>query len=175
MHRAPHGRQIPRRLQQKAGSCRGCMLQHQAVQRGLLGSVAIVVDWGSRPSLHEGIPRESPHSLKPCPALQSSQSVPTFEYPPSGDPPPGREWHADGQVRCSEAAIHQRQLMAALSLSRDSRHRRQSNAFRTFNGKCDMEVTTRRRHSDFPRVDGLLLYAFPSFFPMFTSPLQETT
>lgn len=31
---------------------------------------------------------------------------------PSGDPPPGRELRADGQVRCSEAAVYQRQLMA---------------------------------------------------------------
>ena len=33
---------------------------------------------------------------------------------PSGDPPPGRELRADGQVRCSEAAVYQRQLMAGL-------------------------------------------------------------
>lgn len=91
--------------------------------------------WGSRPSLHEGLPRKSPHGLKPRPALQSTQSVPTFEYLPSGDPPPGREWHADGQVRCSEAAVHQRQLMAVLSPSCDSRHRRQSNVFRTLTWK----------------------------------------
>ena len=101
------------------------MQEIPAVERTLLGAVALEVDRGAiRCPL--GLPAVACTRGSRGGDLVRSQAahgaaivlmVPAFGCLPSGDPPTDLEWRTDGQVRCSEAAVHQRPLMAGTSQS----------------------------------------------------------